>query len=119
MSSKVRCQITGKSFTFSKEYYANKIKEYDGEESLHKFYIVKKAKTLLDRGYSVQEIRNILETDPDNLADPESEAIKSLLNYYKIKNNTHSYRAENTLNFATHKSDLDVVAFINNIRTYE
>ena len=62
------CMITGNKYTFAKDYYDKKIEEYKSEESLRKFFITKKAKTYLNKGYSVREIRNMLNVDSSNIA---------------------------------------------------
>ena len=90
---KITCLITGKSYTFGKDYFDKKVKDYIDESNLKKYFITKKAKNYLNKGYSVQEIRNILSVDAKKIS--------------------------NTLNFATHKSDSEVAEFINTIRDYE
>lgn len=119
MSRKIRCLVTGNQYTFGKDYFANKIKEYGDEESLRKFFITKKAKTYLNKGYSVQEIRNILNVKEDDLPGDDSHAIKELIDFHRVRNSGASKRISNTMNFATHKSDPQVTVFINNIRNYE
>jgi LysM repeat protein len=116
---KVRCLISGKSYTFTQEYYDNKIEDYDDEESLRKYFITKKARTYLIRGYSVQEIRNILNVVDSTLPDPESAEIKELIEYHQVKSGNTTKKVASTLNFATHKSDPDVAVFINTISNYE
>lgn len=116
---KVQCVITGKTYVLTPDYYNKKIQEYSDEETLQKYFLTRKAKTYLERGYSVQEIRNILGVEDTSLPDPNSDSVKDLISYHKIRTNAPAQKMENTLNFATHKSDTDVAAFINNIRTYE
>ena len=116
---KVTCIVTGSSYVFTQEYYNKKISEYQDEDNLKRYFIVKKAKTLLERGYSIQEVRKNLDIDDSLLPDCDSQAIKDLINYHKIQSTDVSKKVASTLNFATHKSDSDVADFINNIRTYE
>tara|TARA_R100001463_G_scaffold88074_2_gene142734 strand:- start:1310 stop:1672 length:363 start_codon:yes stop_codon:yes gene_type:complete len=113
------CMITGNKYTFAKDYYDKKIEEYKSEESLRKFFITKKAKTYLNKGYSVREIRNMLNVDSSNLPEPESESIIELIDFHKVKDYSKNKRVFNTMNFATYKSDVEVVDFINNIKTYD
>ena len=101
---KITCTITGKSYTFGKDYFDKKVKEYIDESNLKRYFITKKAKNYLNKGYSVQEIRNILNVDDENLPGADSQTAKKI---------------SNTLNFATHKSDSEVAEFINTIRDYE
>jgi hypothetical protein len=116
---KVQCNITGTSYTFNPEYYLKKIEEYVDEESFKKYFITKKAKTYLNRGYSVQEVRNILNIESSDLPDADSNVIRELIEFHKVKNTSTTKRVASTLNFATFKSDPDVIEFINNIRDYE
>ena len=116
---KIRCQITGKPYTFSADYYAAKVEEYIDEENLKKYFITKKSKTYLERGYSIQEIRNILNVDETSLFDPESREMRELIEFHQVKSNTTAKKVASTLNFATHKSDPEVLEFINNIKHYE
>ena len=57
---KVTCLITGQSVMMGKDYFTKKAQEYGGEDNLKKYYISKKAKSLVRRGYGVNEIRKIL-----------------------------------------------------------
>tara|TARA_B110000211_G_scaffold93072_1_gene108486 strand:- start:3145 stop:3507 length:363 start_codon:yes stop_codon:yes gene_type:complete len=113
------CTITGSQYTFAKDYYNKKIEEYTDEDNLRKFFITKKARTYLNKGYSVREIRNMLNVDSSNLPGPESEMIVELIDFHKVKDYAKNKRVFNTLNFATYKSDIAVSEFINNIKTYE
>ena len=119
MAKKIQCIVTGKTYTFAEDYYNKKVEEYVDEDNLQKYFIVRKAKGYLERGYSVQEVRNILNVECSDLPEPDSQPIRDLIQFHKIKNNETTKKVANTLNFATHKSDADVVEFINNIRTYE
>jgi hypothetical protein len=114
MSRVVSCKISGKSFTFTKEYFNKRVEEYTDIESLQKYYVTKKVKSLIQRGYSAQEIRNILNIISDDLASVDSQEIIGVMNYHNVRNETISKK--NSSNFATNKSDNDVSAFINNIK---
>lgn len=115
----LQCIVTGSKYTFSKDYYSKKVEEFDGDDNLKRFFITKKARTYLNKGYSVQEIRNILNIDGDDLPGPDSQDIRDLINFHKIRNTNTRKRITNTMNFATHKSDDSVAKFINNIKDYE
>ena len=117
MSRVVNCLITGTSFTCTPAYFNKKIEDYGGIENLKSFFVTKKVKALIERGYSVQEIRNILDVDTSELQDANSQQIKDIMTYYKSKSKSISKRL--TPNLSMHKSDLEVVKFINNIRNYE
>lgn len=111
--------VTGSEYTFNKEYYATKVSEFGEESSLKRFFITKKAKTYLNKGYSVQEIRKLLEVTDTSLPEPDSQDIKDLITFHRIKGVGSKKKVSNTLNFATHKSDDSVAEFINNIKDYE
>ncbi len=118
-SRKITCLITGKSYTYGQDYYDKKIKDYVDEDNLKKYFITQKAKSYLNKGYSIQEIRNILNVDEFNLPDPDSQELVELIEFHKIQASHTAKKISNTLNFATHKSDPEVTLFINNIRDYE
>ncbi len=118
-SRKITWLITGKNYTYGQDYYDKKIKDYVDEDNLKKYFITQKAKSYLNKGYSIQEIRNILNVDELNLPDPDSQELVELIEFHKIQASHTAKKISNTLNFATHKSDPEVTLFINNIRDYE
>ena len=118
-SRKITCLITGKSYTYGQDYYDKKTKDYIDENNLKKYFITQKAKNYLNKGYSIQEIRNILNVDENELPDADSQQVAELIEFHKIQASQTAKKISNTLNFATHKSDPEVSNFINNIRDYE
>ena len=119
-SRKIQCVISGKSYNFAKDYFQKKVEEYDDEDNLKKYFITRKVKTLLNKGYSVNEVRNILGvSDEEELADQDSDEVKDMIKFHRVRNTGKNKRVSNTLNFATLKSDPDVAAFINTISNYE
>lgn len=117
--TKIRCQVTGKMYNFNPDYYSTKVQEYEGEVNIKKYFITKKVKTFLDRGYAIQEIRNILNIADTELHSSDSQYMLELVEFHRSKNNSTAKKVASTLNFATHKSDPEVIEFINNIRNYE
>jgi len=118
-SRKITCLITGKSYTYGQDYYNKKVSDYIDETNLKKYFITQKAKNYLNKGYSIQEIRNILNVNADDLPKSDSPQIAELIEFHKIQASQTAKKISNTLNFATHKSDPEVTDFINNIRNYE
>ena len=112
----ITCLISGKSYTFAKEYYSKKIEEYKDEETLKKFFVTRKVKSYLARGYSVQEIRNILNVTEEGLPSPDAQCIKELVTYHNLLASAEARKSPGQTNFANHKTDSDVVDFINNIK---
>lgn len=106
------CLVSGNKYTFSKDYFDKKVEEYGSVDSLKKYFVIKKVKTLIERGYNIQEIRNILSVDDDSLPGPNSQDIKDIFNHYSVRRDVTKKGA---LNFATHKSDPGVSVLINNI----
>jgi len=119
LSRRITCTITGKSYTYGQDYYDKKVKDYVDRNNLKKYFITQKAKTYLNKGYSIQEIRNILNVNADELPDADSQEIAELIEFHKIQASHTAKKISNTLNFATHKSDPEVANLINNIRDYE
>ena len=115
-SRKITCLITGKSYTYGQDYYDKKVADYVDEANLKKYFITQKAKNYLNKGYSIQEIRNILNVDTDGLPESDSQQVVELIEFHKVQASQTAKKISNTLNFATHKSDPEVSTFINNIR---
>jgi len=114
---KVTCLITGQSVLMGKDYFTKKSEEYGCEDNLRKFYISKKAKSLIQRGYSVNEIRKILNIT-DELLDQDSEEVRGVVQYHSSEKQTiSSKRLESAQNFMMQTSDEDVAIFINNIKS--
>lgn len=63
MSKKITCVITGKSITVSDLWFDKKIKEYGSEVDLSNLYTSREARTLIKRGYSVDECRTMLKVE--------------------------------------------------------
>ena len=118
-SRRITCSITGKSYTYGQDYFDKKVKDYVDEDNLKKYFITQKAKTYLNKGYSIQEIRNILNVNDEEVPGVDSQEVVDLIEFHKIQATQTAKKISNTLNFATHKSDPEVTAFINNIRDYE
>jgi len=118
-SRKITCSITGKSYTYGQDYYHKKSKDYIDEDNLKKYFITQKAKNYLNKGYSIQEIRNILNVNEEEVPGVDSQEMVDLIEFHKIQATQTAKKISNTLNFATHKTDPEVAAFINNIKDYE
>jgi len=117
---KVVCLITGQSVMMGKDYFAKKAEEYGSEENLKKFYISKKAKSLVRRGYSVTEIRKILNITETGLPSEDTISIRELIAYHDNEKQTISAkRLESAKNFMMSSSDEDVKLFINNIKNFK
>ena len=107
------CLITGSKYTFAKDYFNKKIEEYGDVETLKKYFVTRRVKSLISRGYSIQEIRNILSVAESDLQSPDSQEVKDIMNYYALKSDN---TRRTSLNFNSNQSDSDVADLINNIK---
>jgi len=113
---KVVCLITGQSVMMGKDYFAKKAEEYGSEDNLRKYYISKKAKSLVKRGYTVNEIRKILNVTEPGLLEGDADEVKGVILFHNNdKQSISAKRLESAKNFMMTSSDEDVKAFINNI----
>lgn len=115
MDRSVCCIISGNKYIFAKDYFQKRVEEYGDIDTLKKYYVTRKVKSLISRGYNATEIRNILAVNSSDLIDVESQEVKDVMEYHILRRDTIK---TNTFNFATHKSDPDVASFINNIKNF-
>ncbi len=111
-SLKIKCVITDKESFFSGEYLTKKIKEYESVESLESYYVCREVKTLLNKGYKISEIRNILNVD-SSIQLPSTDVIGIIESKYKKTKLKLPTINENLTGFTYNKSDIDVENFIN------
>jgi len=115
MDRSLVCLISGKKYIFSKDYFEKKIEEYGGAEQLKKFFVTKKVKSLISRGYNVDEMRRILSVEDEvGLTPADSQDIREIISFHKMKIDSSTRR--NTNKLPTIKTDPIVAAFINNLR---
>jgi len=112
-SLKIKCIVTGKESFFSGEYLVKKIKEYGCIESLEKYYVSREVKTLLTKGYKINEIINILNVNSDN-AIPHPDIMAFIESKYTKTKLKVPIVSENLSGFTYNKSDPDVEIFIYN-----
>lgn len=114
MDRSLICLISGNKYVFAADYFNKKVEEYGDVDTLRKYFVTKKVKSLIARGYDVQEIRNILNIDDRELPTSSSQEVKDIINYHNVRQDGTQKRT--SMNFATHKSDPEVSVFINNIK---
>lgn len=112
MSRKLTCIVTGKTLLASEEYYNKKLQKAESEQQLHRSYVCREAKALLQKGLTVEQIRKQFNV-PDSVAMPEPHAIKSIVcnDYGLIKSTTFS----NLTGFTRQETDPEVASFLNNL----
>lgn len=111
-SLKIKCNITGKESFFSGEYLTKKIDEYNGIENMEQLYISRDVKTLLKRGYNINEVRNILNVN-DDIPLPGEEIIKEIEDKFSKNGFKLPTINESLTGFTYNKSDKEVEVFIN------
>lgn len=110
--TKLTCRITGKSLVCAKEYFAKKVESAGSEEKLRRTYVCRDAKKLLKRGYSVPEIRNMLNVTED-LPPISEETLAEIFEAEKIVNERRILsNFETILNFTGQDTDPEVKEFI-------
>ena len=112
---KLACIITGKTVTINKDYYEKKVSEAGDEATLHETYACKQAKSLLKRGYSINEIRKLL--NATHIETPVSESTTRKI----LSNNKDSPidSLENVSVFSAIQTDDDVKSYINMLKQHE
>jgi uncharacterized protein YfbU (UPF0304 family) len=113
MNRTLVCLISGKKYIFAKEYYSKKIEEFGDEDTLKKYFVTKKVKSLITRGYTADEIRNLLEIDSKDLVKSDCQDVVDIINYHRMK---APQIKKTTTNILADISDPEVSVFINNIR---
>lgn len=106
---KLICNITGKSLLAAKQYYDKKVQKAGSEDILHATYICKDAKSLLKKGYTIDEIQTTLKIE-DYESPLTDEEAQSLVNISTLRLNNISQPTIGVI-----KTDPDVKRFIKNI----
>jgi hypothetical protein len=110
-TQKLQCVVTGKDSIFSGDYLLKKIKEHGSLEKLEKNYICKDVKSLIKRGYNIEQIRNALNVS-ENVDYPSDDVIKTIEEMHK----TNSFKLptinNNLTGFTHNKSDPEVDSFM-------
>lgn len=108
-TTKLTCQITGKTLQAAKTYYNKKVEKAGSEEELHRLYVCKEAKDLLKKGYSVDQVQDTLHSvNPDcNLTEDD---IKLIIGKTSLRINNIGEQKVSII-----KTDPDVAQFIKNI----
>lgn len=76
---KLTCVITGKTIVIVRSYFLKKVQDYGDEATLRKLYCSKQAKSMLKRGYSVDEIRAAI-GKTNAVADISTDVVREILN---------------------------------------
>jgi len=108
-TTKLVCQITGKTLLAAKAYYQKKVEKAGSEEALHQLYVCKDAKDLLKKGYNIEQVQDKLKSRNDDCTLTEDH-IKSIVGNSSLRINNIG---EEKLSII--KTDPEVTKFIKNI----
>jgi hypothetical protein len=115
-TNKLKCIVTGKVLTATKDYYNRKVEKHGSEEKLHSMYVCKEAKNLILKGYTVDKIREMLEVDQPDLPDVSQQTVSEIIK----QTDKQLYRRVNTFNSVTNmlntRTDPKVLKLIENIK---
>jgi hypothetical protein len=111
MSQKLTCIITGKTITVGNEYFDKKVSQYGSETKLRSLYVSRQVKSLLKRGYKINEIRSLLKITEDASVDITDKLIKDILKISDDDSSTYE-------NISVKKSDPEVIEYIQVLRSY-
>ena len=112
---KVKCFIAAEENIFAGDYLNSLITKYGSRENILKYYISFKAKSLLFKGYSIDEIRKILVTKKIKLENSDSEQALEIVKYWQNqKNSGKQFKVKEQENISFIKTDEDVKQFIEN-----
>lgn len=112
-TTKVTCIITGKTTPLTREYYDKKVIEFGSEEKLQQNYICKQAKSMVKRGYTLEEIQDVLgvPTSPTQLSFDQ---IKQIV----LEKDSENFIPEHPLESVNIEVKQHVKVFVENLRNY-
>lgn len=115
------CFITGETMIISGNYLQKLIDTYGSRENAQKYWITSKAKSLLFKGYGIDEIRKILVKKQTELIDSKSEKCLELIKYWqdeKVKKSKYKLNSQEESSSSFLKTDDDVKGFIELWKVY-
>lgn len=105
MAKKLTCVVTGKTTSINDDYYSKRIEEHGNEQLLTQRYVCKQVKSLLTRGYSVAEVRDMLNVK-QSLPDVSPDAVAWIVGDSATATPAHNCQT----------SDDRVIKYINTIK---
>lgn len=109
-TKKLTCNITGKVLFAAGQYYKKKIEQAGTEEDLHRLYVCREAKSLLKKGYTVDQVQSSLDAEQYNCSLTEDD-IQLIVGKTTLRINNND--AAEPMSII--KTDPDVAQFIKNI----
>ena len=108
-TKKLVCNITGKTLFAASSYYAKKVDKAGSQERLHDTYVCREAKSLLKRGYSIDQIQQSLQSI-DYTCTLTDDDIKYIIGSSSLRINNIEEKQMSII-----KTDPEVTKFIQNI----
>ena len=108
-TTKLVCNITGRSLLAAKAYYKKKVEKAGTEDELHRLYVCKDAKDLLKKGYTVSAIQDKLKEVNSDCKLTEDD-IKTIIGNTSLRINNIGEEKISII-----KTDPDVKQYIINI----
>lgn len=112
-TTKVTCIITGKTTPLTREYYDKKVIEFGSEENLQQTYICKQAKSMIKRGYTIEEIQDVL-GKPASPTMLTFEQIKQIV----LEKDSENFIPEHPLQSVNIEVKQHVKVFVENLKNY-
>jgi DNA-binding transcriptional MerR regulator len=112
-TTKITCILTGKATALTRDYYNKKIEEFGSEESLHQKYICKQAKSMVKRGYSIEEIQDVLGKPSESML-LTLEQIKQIVS----EKDSDNFSSEHPLERVNTEVKQHVKVFMENLQNY-
>lgn len=113
-SLNLKCVVTGSSTVYAGNFLQSKIDEYGSEQQLIEQYVCKEVKAFLKKGYSIVDIRKLLNVSEEEDL-PEKAIIEKLEKQYNkdaIKMANPSTTPKPLTDFTYNRSDDDVAQFM-------
>lgn len=112
-TTKVTCIITGKTTPLTREYYDKRVSEFGSEEKLQQNYICKQAKSMVKRGYTLEEIQDVLGV-PASPTQLSFDQIKQIV----LEKDSENFIPEHPLESVNIEVKQHVKVFVENLRNY-
>ena len=77
---KLVCNLTGETLSIAPDYYEKKIKQYESEENLKKYYLQSKIIKMIQRGHTLEALAD---TFGFQLDPAKEDYYKELIDYHK------------------------------------
>tara|TARA_R110002020_G_scaffold332155_4_gene547538 strand:+ start:368 stop:718 length:351 start_codon:yes stop_codon:yes gene_type:complete len=112
-TKKLTCNITGKVLFAAGTYYTKKVKKAGSEDDLHRTYVCREAKKLLQKGYTIDQAQQSLDAESYTCTLTDDD-IQDIVGSTSLRINNVEEAQISII-----KTDPDVAQFIKNITSNE